>query len=156
MSDDNRVFPDEMLKNLRPLDEAPREWQSAYLGAFSHQMDAAHWLWVWYHHQTERFDQHACQARDKHGTAIPVTPRERALCNNNARQAQRIMHRAADFLNIRSDELRDSKVTRDWKFEHLSEIVERIDPAVKAALDRAASEVFAQNAGQPRLVRPPI
>lgn len=140
-------FTPEQIANIRPLSEAPEEWQRLYLGTFRKQLEPAHLLWVWYYGKTESYDRTVCSYRSKKGTAIPCTPGERNLCNENARYSMKIVECAAGMLGISHGELTDARVVGRMfdDPDHCLELLQGMDPKVRAAIEHATDRVNARS-----------
>lgn len=140
-------FTPEQIANIRPLSEAPKEWQQLYLGAFRLQLDSVHLLWVWYYEKTETFDQSVCRHRDKRGIAIPVYSEERRLCSEHARRCMKIVEAAAGMLGISRGELTDTRmVGRGFdNLDHLRQLLKDLDPKVRGTIALAEDRLRARS-----------
>jgi hypothetical protein len=140
-------FTPEQIANIRPLSDAPKEWQQLYLGTFRQQLEPAHLLWVWYYEKTETFDQSVCRAQDKRGIAVPVTPEEQRLCSEHARRCMKIVEAAAGMLGISRGELTDTRmVSRGFdNLDHLRQLLKDLDPKVRSAIAHAENWLIARS-----------
>ena len=138
-----RLFTDELLASVRPLSEAPTEWQQIYLATFRKQLEPAHLLWVWYHGKTESYDRTVCSYRDKNGCAIPHFPGERELCNENARYSMKIVELAASMLGISHGELVDARMVGRMfdDPDHCLKLLQVMDSKVRTAIEHATDRV---------------